>query len=877
MSNNTEEQKRLEEHYNKENDWLQWGPYLSERQWGTVREDYSANGDAWNYFTHDHARSRTYRWGEDGIAGISDRYCNMCFAVTLWNGKDPILKERLFGLSGPRGNHGEDVKELYYYLENTPSHSYMKHLYKYPQNEYPYDDLVAVNGQRNRTEQEYELLDTGILKDNAYFDVYTEYAKASNDDILVKITVTNRNTEAADIHVLPTLWIRNFWSFKKGRQKPLIKKVDKNGQSFVQITHPYLADYNLYYEDADKLLFTENESNDERVFGRPNDHPYKKDLFHDAVINDDFSLAAKKNEGTKFAPLYSRNIAGNESVTIRLRLSQNEQQEPFSADFENIFNARISECDQFYKDIIKERNTESANIQKQALAGLLWTKQYYNYEVERWLRGDDDTSPPPPERFSGRNNNWKTLRNHDILSMPDKWEYPWYAAWDSAFHCVSLALVDPEFAKEQLILFTREWYMAPNGQIPAYEWSFSDVNPPVQAWASMQVYKIEKEKTGKGDVAFLKRMFNKLALNFTWWVNQEDKTQNNVFEGGFLGLDNIGVFDRSNGIPGDAHLEQVDGTSWMALYCLNLLEMSLEIALEDNTYEDMATKYFGHFVYIAEALNKRSIENIGTWDDDEGFFYDKLVFPDKSFIPIKIRSIVGLLSLTAVLQVNKEKLKRLPVFTKSVIWFRKYRKENLKYLVIQDFEEGNDLLLTLVPKDRMQILMRSILDENEFLSPFGIRSLSKIHTKPYSIKIDGVDYTISYEPTESTTPLFGGNSNWRGPVWMPINYLFIQSLRQFYTHYGDSVSFEYPTGSNKKLNLKEISDELSKRLIAIFSPDEKGERPVNQLHAEVYKDDHFKDLILFYEYFSGDDGRGVGASHQTGWTALVANLIDETD
>jgi len=877
MSNNTEEQKRLEQHYNKENDWLQWGPYLSERQWGTVREDYSANGDAWNYFTHDHARSRAYRWGEDGIAGISDRYCNVCFAVTLWNGKDPILKERLFGLSGPRGNHGEDVKELYYYLENTPSHSYMKHLYKYPQNEYPYDDLVAVNGQRNRTEQEYELLDTGIFQNQEYFDVYTEYAKGSNNDILVKITVTNRNSEAADIHLLPTLWLRNFWSFKKNRQKPNITKGETNGKSFVKVTHPYVADYFLYFEDADQLLFTENESNAERVFGRANDHPYKKDLFHDAIINNDFSLAAEKNEGTKFAPLYSRNIAGNESVTIRLRLSQDEQQEPFSSDFENIFNTRISECDQFYKDIIKEGNTESANIQKQALAGLLWTKQYYNYEVERWLRGDDDTSPPPPERFSGRNNNWKTLRNHDVLSMPDKWEYPWYAAWDSAFHCVSLALVDPEFAKEQLILFTREWYMAPNGQIPAYEWSFSDVNPPVQAWAAMQVYKIEKRKTGKGDVAFLKRMFNKLGLNFTWWVNQEDKTQNNVFEGGFLGLDNIGVFDRSNGIPGDAHLEQVDGTSWMALYCLNLLEMSLEIALEDPTYEDMATKYFGHFVYIAEALNKRSIQNIGIWDEDEGFFYDKLVFPDKSFIPIKIRSIVGLLSLTAVLHVNKEKLKRLPVFTKSVIWFRKYRRENLKYLVIQDFEEGNDLLLTLVPKDRMQILMRSILDEEEFLSPYGIRSLSKIHTKPYSIKINGVDYTISYEPTESTTPLFGGNSNWRGPVWMPINYLFIQSLRQFYTHYGDSIAFEYPTGSKKKLNLKEISDELSKRLIAIFTPNEHGDRPVNKLHEEVYKNDYFKDLILFYEYFSGDDGRGVGASHQTGWTALVANLIAETD
>ncbi|MEH6408023.1 MAG: glucosidase, partial [Leeuwenhoekiella sp.] len=736
------------------------------------------------------------------------------------------------------------------------------------------DELVDINGKRNREELEYELLDTEILKDNAYFDVVTEYAKANNDDILVKITIHNRNTEAAEIHLLPTLWIRNFWSFKENEVKPNIKKQTQNEKPFVFISHPYLDDYNLYFEDADKLLFTENETNDEKVFDRPNDHPYKKDLFHDTVINNDFEETDKKEEGTKFAPLYVRTIEGGQFVSIKLRLSKDTLENPFSEDFDGIFNRRQEESQDYYNGIINTENNDSAAIQKQALSGLLWTKQYYNYEVERWLTGDPE-STPPPERLSGRNSTWKTLRNHDILSMPDKWEYPWYAAWDSAFHCVSLAMVDLEFAKEQLILFTREWYMAPNGQIPAYEWSFSDVNPPVQAWAAMKVYKMGKKQTGKGDVAFLKRMFNKLALNFTWWVNQEDRTQNNVFEGGFLGLDNIGVFDRSNGIPGDAHLEQVDGTSWMALYCLNLLEMSLEIALEDNTYEDMATKYFGHFIYIAEALNKRSKDNIGTWDEEEGFFYDKLVFPDSSFIPIKIRSIVGLLSITAVLAIDKETLKKLPAFAESVIWFKKYRIENLKYEVIQDYEPGNDLLLTLVPRERMQILMKSILDENEFLSPFGIRSLSKIHTKPYSIKIDGVYYTINYEPNESSTALFGGNSNWRGPIWMPINYIFIQSLREYFSHYGDSIKFNYPSSSDSQMNLKDISDELSKRLIALFTPNENGERPVNKLHAEKYKDEHFKDLILFYEYFGGDNGRGVGASHQTGWTALVANLIDE--
>tara|TARA_R110002020_G_scaffold187962_4_gene386476 strand:+ start:298 stop:2931 length:2634 start_codon:yes stop_codon:yes gene_type:complete len=877
MNKTTEEHKRLEENYTYKKDWLHWGPYLSERQWGTVREDYSPNGDAWNYLTHDQSRSRTYRWGEDGIAGISDRYCNVCFGIALWNGKDPILKERLYGLTGPQGNHGEDVKELYYYMENTPSHSYMKHLYKYPQNEFPYNLLVEENKKRDRKSLEFELLDTGIFDNNEYFDVVTEYAKGDAEDILIKITVHNRSDKPAELSLLPTLWIRNYWSFREMEQKPIIKKQTHNNTEFVSISHSYLDDRNLYFEKTDNLLFTENETNTERIFKSPNDQPYKKDLFHTAVIKNDFSLTSKKEEGTKFAPLYALKIEGNSSATVKLRLTDLDLDNPFDASFDSIYEDRIKECDLFYDEITKDTDAETNGIQRQAFAGLLWTKQYYNYEVERWLVGDPLEPEPPKERFSGRNNKWTKLRNHDILSMPDAWEYPWYAAWDSAFHCASLALIDPDFAKQQLLLFTKEWYMAPNGQIPAYEWSFSDVNPPVQAWASIQVYKTEKRLKGKGDISFLKRMFNKLALNFTWWVNREDRTENNVFEGGFLGLDNIGVFDRSHGIPGGAHLEQVDGTSWMALYCLNLLEMSLEIAQEDESFEDMATKYLGHFVFIAEALNQRSKDYAGIWDEEEGFFYDKLVYANGTYTPIKVRSIVGLLSLTAVLSISKETLNKLPAFNNSVLWFRKYRMDNLKYPVIQNFKEGEDFLLTLVPQDRMQILMKSILDEKEFLSPYGIRSLSKIHEKPYNIQINGNSYTINYEPAESTVPLFGGNSNWRGPVWMPINYLFIKSLREYYSHYGDTLSFNYPDANGQQLNLKQISDEISKRLLAIFQTDKDGNRPVNKLHAEKYKDDHFKDLVLFYEYFNGDNGRGVGASHQTGWTALVANLIEEIE
>jgi len=876
MSSKSAEQTRISEKDANQREWLKWGPYLSERQWGTVREDYSPDGAAWEYFPHDHARSRTYRWGEDGIAGISDQYCNICFGLAMWNGKDPILKERLFGLTGNEGNHGEDVKELYYYLENTPTHSYMKHLYKYPQNEYPYVKLLEENKKLGRTDLEYEILDTGVFDDNAYFDIQTEYAKESPEDLLIQISVTNRFQKEADLSLLPTLWSRNFWSFKEMDDKPCITLQKNTNASYVSIDHKYVGKYNFYFEAADQLLFTENETNTERIFQTPNDHPFKKDLFHEAVIENNFTTATENKSGTKFSPLYQVRLKAGETRVFRMRLTKKELDNPFDGSFDFVLNERRIESGEFYKELINECSTDHQLIQKQAFAGLLWSKQYYNYDVETWLKGDPKQPAPPKSRCEGRNNNWKTLRNHDIMLMPDAWEYPWYAAWDSAFHCTTMALIDPNMAKKQLLLFTKEWYMAPNGQIPAYEWSFSDVNPPVQAWAAIKIFKIQKEKTGTGDIDFLKRMFNKLSLNFTWWVNRLDRRENNVFEGGFLGLDNIGVFDRSNGIPGNGILEQVDGTAWMTLYCQNMLQISLELALYDKSYEDMATKYFGHFVFIAEALNKISKRFDGIWDEEGGFFYDQLIDPIKNtHTPIKVRSIAGMLSLVAVLCIKSEVLDRLPEFKKSAIWFVKYRRENLKYEIIQDYAEGDDLLLSLVPKDRMQTLMHVLLDEKEFLSPFGIRSLSKIYTDPYTINLHGTDYSINYEPGESVTPLFGGNSNWRGPVWFPLNYLFIDSMKEYYRYCKESLKFEFPTGSGNQLDLQQISLELSKRMIKIFEKDDAGNRVVNLLHKDWYREEDTQDLVLFYEYFHGDNGRGIGASHQTGWTALVANLMHE--
>jgi Glycosyl hydrolase family 63 C-terminal domain len=860
------EQKRLED-----SSWKKWGPYLSERQWGTVREDYSEHGEAWDYFPHDHARSRVYRWGEDGIAGISDDMQRICFAIALWNGKDPILKERMFGLTVNEGNHGEDVKELYYYLDSTPTHSYMKHLYKYPQAEYPYADLVNTNRNRNKFEKEYELLDTGLFNEGKYFDVFTEYTKSDVEDLCIRISIHNRGNDAAYIALLPTLWFRNLWSFGLMKEKPTMQLTDDRT---VKLHHPEAGDYYFSFETPARKLFTENETNTERLYGEPNATPFVKDTFHTAVVTDDYDLLENKKEGTKFSPMYEFNIPAQSSVTVKLRLSKHVvKEDSFDKSFDALFGKRIAEADEFYNAITSAANKEQQNIQRQAFAGILWSKQYFNIDIPKWLNGDKGQPAPPEARKTGRNHHWHSLNNEDIISMPDKWEYPWYAAWDLAFHCVPLSMIDPQFAKEQLILFLREWYMHPNGQLPAYEWSFGDVNPPVHAWSCLQVYKMEKEKTGKGDIDFLEKVFQKLLINFTWWVNRKDHKGNNVFEGGFLGLDNIGVFDRSNMIPGGGQLEQADGTSWMAMYCLNMLEMALELAQYNPNYEDVTTKFFEHFVYIAESLNRIGENWTGSWDEEEGFFYDVLSMPDGRYIPLKVRSLVGLSTLFAVFVLKKEQLEKVPEFHRRLKWFQKYREDNGQYLVIEDMKEHDDILLSLVPKSRLQKLLKALLDEKEFLSKGGIRSISKIHEQGYSVNINGEEFGLDYQPGEGTSALFGGNSNWRGPVWMPMNYLLVKALKQYCSYYGDDCKVEFPTGSGKQMILSEVSDEISKRLVGIFEKDENGHHPANDCYS-VYKDDqHFKDLILFYEYFHGDTARGVGASHQTGWTGVVAELI----
>jgi Glycosyl hydrolase family 63 C-terminal domain len=852
--------------------WKKWGPYLSERQWGTVREDYSEHGEAWDYFPHDHARSRVYRWGEDGIAGISDAMQRICFAIALWNGKDPILKERMFGLSGNEGNHGEDVKELYYYLDSTPTHSYMKHLYKYPQAEYPYADLLNTNRNRNKFEKEYELLDTGLFNEGKYFDVFTEYAKGGTEDLCIKITIHNRGEDAAYIALLPALWFRNLWSFGLMKEKPVMQLID---DGTVKLQHSEAGDYYFSFEAPAKKLFTENETNTERLYGQPNTTHFVKDAFHTALVTGDYDFLENKKDGTKFSPVYEFNIPAQSSVAVKLRLSkQAPNGNQFDTSFDELFATRIKEADEFYNEITAAVNKEQQNIQRQAFAGMLWSKQYFNIDIPKWLNGDKGQPAPHEARKTGRNHHWHSLNNEDIISMPDKWEYPWYAAWDLAFHCVPLSMIDPQFAKEQLILFLREWYMHPNGQLPAYEWSFGDVNPPVHAWSCLQVYKMEKEKTGKGDIDFLEKVFQKLLINFTWWVNRKDHKGNNVFEGGFLGLDNIGVFDRSNMIPGGGVLEQADGTSWMAMYCLNMLEMALELAQHNINYEDVTTKFFEHFVYIAESLNRIGENWTGSWDEEEGFFYDVLSMPDGRYIPLKVRSLVGLSTLFAVLVLKKEQLEKVPEFHRRLKWFQKYREDNGQYLVIEDLKEHDDILLSLVPKERLQKLLKTLLDEKEFLSKGGIRSISKIHEQGYSVNINGEEFGLDYQPGEGTSALFGGNSNWRGPVWMPMNYLLVKALKQYCAYYDSNCKVEFPTGSGRQMILSQVSDEICKRLVGIFEKDENGNRPANDYYA-IYKDDpHFKDLILFYEYFHGDTARGVGASHQTGWTGVVAELIN---
>lgn len=864
------EQKRL-----TDAKWKRWGPYVSERQWGTVREDYSEHGNAWDYFPHDDARSRVYRWGEDGIAGISDDQQHICFALAMWNGKDPILKERLFGLTGNEGNHGEDVKELYYYLDSTPTHSYMKHLYKYPQAAFPYADLVNTNHNRNRFEKEYELLDTGVFNENKYFDVFTEYAKNDTEDILIRINVHNRGNDAAYIALLPTLWFRNLWSFGLMHEKPRMHlKHGGDDYGHIKADHYWEGDYHFYFDKPLRTLFTENETNKERLYGQPNETPFVKDAFHMAVVQQDINLLTGKNDGSKAAPMYEFTIAGRSSVTVRLRLSKHYIDKcPFDITFDEIFETRIKEADEFYAAVTTATDKELVNIQRQAFAGMLWSKQYFNIDIPRWLNGDPGQPSPPEARKNGRNHQWHTLNNEDIISMPDKWEYPWYAAWDLAFHCVPLSMIDADFAKSQLILFLREWYMHPNGQLPAYEWAFGDVNPPVHAWSCLQVYKIDKKRTGIGDIKFLERVFQKLLINFTWWVNRKDTKGNNVFEGGFLGLDNIGVFDRSNTIPGGGILEQADGTSWMAMYCLNMLEMALEISQYNPSYEDVTTKFFEHFVYIAESLNRIGENWTGSWDDEDGFFYDVLSMPDGRYIPLKVRSLVGLSTLFAVFVIKKDLLAKVPDFYNRLKWFQKYREKNNQYLVIEELKEHDDILLSLVPKERLEKLLKALLDEKEFLSKGGIRSISKIHEHGYSVNINGQEFGLDYQPAEGTSSLFGGNSNWRGPVWMPMNYLLIKALQEYSGYYQNDLKVAFPSGSGNSFSLHEVADKISERLISIFQKDESDHRPVND-NYDIYLDEHFRDLVLFFEYFHGDTARGVGASHQTGWTGVVAELIN---
>ena len=890
----SKESKRLQ---NKE--WKNWGPYLSERQWGTVREDYSEYGSAWDYLPHDHGRSRAYRWGEDGIAGISDSQQQLCFAIALWNEQDPILKERLFGLTGNQGNHGEDVKEYYFYLDSTPTHSYMKCLYKYPQAAYPYELLVEENKARSRKEWEYELLDTGVFDDNRYFDVFIEYAKNTPEDILIQITAINRDPSrgssrtAPTLHILPTLWFRNTWSWQPEAEKPVLKVYDtKDEFNVIQAQHSsgdrwIYCDASQWSKGAASLLFTENETNYQRLFNTENTSPYVKDGINDYIVNGNKDRVNPQQMGTKFAPHYVLNLKGGESKTIKLRLSNTcDLTQPFGTEFDNIFAARKQEADEFYHQLTPfSLNKEERNIQRQAFAGMLWTKQYYYYSVSEWLEGDPGNPPPPQIRKKGRNSQWKHLDNADIISMPDKWEYPWYAAWDSAFHALPLAILDAEFAKEQLDIMTREWYMHPNGQLPAYEWAFGDVNPPVHAWATWRVYKIEEKRKGKGDRTFLERVFQKLLLNFTWWVNRKDAQGNNVFEGGFLGLDNIGVFDRSSTLPTGGYIEQADGTSWMAMYCLNMLTISLELAKENPVYEDMATKFFEHFIYIADAMTHIGEDRTQLWDESDGFFYDVLHLPDDSRVRLKVRSMVGLIPLFAVMTLEPELLERLPNFNERVEWFinnRPHLKRNIACMETKGMGAKRMLALCYVtidrfePQDRLRQILSKLLDENEFLSDYGIRALSKYHEKhPYTFDFNGEQYRVDYEPAESSSGLFGGNSNWRGPIWFPVNYLLIESLQKFHHYLGDDFKVECPTGSGNWLNLWEVAAEISRRLTLIFTPDESGKRPLYGNIEQFQNDPHWRDLVLFHEYFHGDNGAGLGASHQTGWTGLIAKLIQQ--
>lgn len=876
----TPEARRLKEAAERTAHWRRWGPYLSERQWGTVREDYSAYGTAWDYFPHDQARSRAYRWGEDGLAGISDNHQRLCFALALWNGKDAILKERLFGLTGNEGNHGEDVKEYYFYLDSTPTHSYMRYLYKYPQAAFPYSQLVAESRRRNRQALEYELIDTGVFDDNRYFDVIVEYAKATVDDMLIRITAINRGPAPAELYLLPTLWFRNTWTWDATLKPSLYASRRANEYAVIAAEHATLGARSLCCAGTPELLFTENDTNLRQLFGVPNPTPYTKDSINNYVIHGDKNAVNRSQTGTKVAAVYRRMIGAGQSVSLQLRLcNQALGTDPFGPMFHAMFCQRQREADEFYATVIPATlSNDAKNVMRQCLGGLLWSKQFYHYDIRQWLTGDSHTPPPPAPRRHGRNRDWGHLYNEDIISMPDKWEYPWYASWDLAFHCIALALVDTDFAKSQLLLFLREWYMHPNGQIPAYEWALGDVNPPVHAWAAWRVYKIEKRLCGTGDRDFLEKVFHKLLLNFTWWVNRKDAEGNNVFQGGFLGLDNIGVFDRSAPLPTGGHIDQSDGTSWMGMYCLNMLAIALELARDNPAYEDVASKFFEHFVYIAHAMNHLGTDGRSLWDDEDGFYYDELHLSGKMPQPLKVRSMVGLIPLFAVETLEPEVVDRLPGFKRRMQWFIDNSPEFRQHIeMIEKPGRGIRRLLSIVPCDKLPSVLRYMLDTSEFLSPYGIRALSRYHRKhPYILSVNGTQHRVDYEPAESSTGFFGGNSNWRGPIWFPVNYLLIESLQKFHYFFGDSFTVPFPSDSSRQLNLWEVAAELSKRLTRLFLRDATGRRPIYGGTEKFQRDPHWQDLLLFHEYFHGDNGAGIGASHQTGWTALVAKLLQQS-
>ncbi|MDO8837164.1 MAG: hypothetical protein Q7V01_16290 [Vicinamibacterales bacterium] len=877
------EHTRLDEDRRRERHWKRWGPYLSERAWGTVREDYSARGTAWEYLPHDHARSRAYRWNEDGLGGISDRHQKICFAVALWNERDPLLKERLFGLTGHEGNHGEDVKEYYFYVDSTPTHSFMKFLYKYPQVEFPYSRLVDENRRRGRDAPEFELLDTGVFDDDRYFDVGVEYAKGGPDDLLIEITAVNRGPEAAPLHVLPTVWFRNTWSWGRGVTKPALRATPGGRYATVELDEPFYGRRWLYADGSAPLLVTENETNTRRLFGT--DGPrHAKDGINDAVVSGRSDAVNPALEGTKAAVHYRQVIESGAQVRLRLRLTDRPAESradgPFGEEFDGVCAARRAEADEFYRSVIPVHESEDGRrVMRQAFAGLLWSKQYYHYVVKDWIDGDPGQPPPPAARQHGRNHDWRHLFNADVISMPDTWEFPWYASWDLAFHAVPLALVDAEFAKEQLVLMLREWYMHPNGQLPAYEWALGDVNPPVHAWAAWRVYKIEQRRRGTGDRVFLERVFQKLLVNVTWWVNRKDPDGRNLFQGGFLGLDNIGVFDRSADLPTGGHIEQSDGTSWMAMYALNMLAIALELAENNPAYEDMASKFWEHFLYIADAMSHRGgPDGLNLWDEQDGFYYDVLHLETGDHLPLKVRSMVGLIPLFAVETLDDEHLLRLPAFRRRMQWFMENRPDLTRGTIRkQGLEQREQHLLAVVDPDRLRRVLRIMLDEGEFLSPYGVRALSRSHRdRPYVLHVHGQAHRVDYEPGESSTGLFGGNSNWRGPIWFPVNFLLIESLQKYHHYLGDGFTIECPTGSGTWMTLWDVAAELSRRLSRIFLKDGDGRRPVYGGLDRFQRDPHWRDLILFHEYFHGETGVGLGASHQTGWTALVAKLLQQT-